>query len=122
MNILEKLNAIPNKIKDYILIGLIVLIIIIVIVMSINSFSKARRAVKIERTKNELVDTKIEVEQNKEALVDHVKAHDSSTQEKVKEIKRLTKFKPKRIKYETIKVRDTSYDVMRRVLDTVQPN
>lgn len=122
MNILEKLNVIPSKVKEYILIGLIALIIIIVIVMSINNFNEVRRAVKIEKTKNELVDTKIEVEQDKKALEDNVKEHDSFVQSTVKEIKNITKIKPKRIKYEKIKVRDTSYDAMRRVLDTAQPN
>jgi cytochrome c biogenesis factor len=122
MKILEKFNSIPSKIKDYILIGLIVLIIIIVIVMSINGFNETRRAIKIEKAKNELVDTKIQVEQDKKALEDNVKAHDSFIQTTVKEIKNITKIKPKRIKYEKIKVRDTSYDAMRRVLDTAQPN
>ena len=122
MNILEKLNVIPSKVKDYILIGLIVSIIIIVIVMSINNFNEVRRQVEIEKTKNELVDTKIEVEQDKKALEDNVKEHDSFVQATVKEIKNIAKIKPKRIKYEKIKVRDTSYDAMRRVLDTAQPN
>jgi hypothetical protein len=122
MNILEKLNVIPSKIKDYILIGLIALIIIIIIVMSINNFNDSRIAVKIEKAKNELVDTKIQVGQDKKALEDNVKEHDSFVQSTVKEIKNITKIKPKRIKYEKIKVRDTSYDAMRRVLDTAQPN
>lgn len=122
MNIIEKLNVIPSKVKDYILIGLIALIIIIVIVMSINNSNEVRRQVEIEKTKNELVDTKIEVEQDKKALEDNVKEHDSFVQATVKEIKNITKIKPKRIKYEKIKVRDTSYDAMRRVLDTAQPN
>jgi H+/gluconate symporter-like permease len=122
MKILEKFSLIPSKVKDYILIGLIVSIVIIVIVMSINNFNDVRRQIKIEKTKNELVDTKIQVEQDKKALEDNVKAHDSFIQTTVKEIKNITKIKPKRIKYEKIKVRDTSYDAMRRVLDTAQPN
>jgi hypothetical protein len=122
MNILEKLNLIPSKIKDYILIGLIVSIVIIVIVMSINNFNDVRRQIKIEKTKNELVDTKIQVEQDKKALEDNVRAHDSFTQATVEEIKSITNIKPKKIKYEKIKVRDTSYDAMRKVLDTAQPN
>jgi hypothetical protein len=122
MNILEKLNSIPSKIKDYILIGLIVSIIIIVIVMSINNFNDVRRQIEIEKTKNELVDTKIQVELDKKALEDNVKTHDSFVQATVEEIKNITKIKPKRINYGKIKVRDTSYDAMRRVLDTAQPN
>ena len=122
MNVIEKLNAIPSKIKDYILIGLVVLIIVIVIVMSINGFNETRRAIKIERTENELVDTKIQVEQDKKALEDNVKAHDTFVQVTVEEIKNITKIKPKRIKYEKIKVGDTTYDAMRKLLDTVQPN
>ena len=122
MKILEKFSLIPSKVKDYILIGLIVSIVIIVIVMSINNFNDVRRQIKIEKTKNELVDTQIQVEQDKKALEDNVKAHDSFIQTTVKEIKNITKIKPKRIKYEKIKVRDTSYDAMRRVLDTAQPN
>lgn len=122
MTILEKINSIPSKIKDYILIGLIVLVIIIVIVMSINNFNEVRRQVEIEKTKNVLVDTKIEVEQDKKALEDNVKDHDSFVQTTVKEIKNITKIKPKKINYGKIKVRDTNYDAMRRVLDTAQPN
>ena len=93
MNILEKLNVIPSKIKDYILIGLIALIIIIIIVMSINNFNDSRIAVKIEKAKNELVDTKIQVGQDKKALEDNVKEHDSFVQSTVKEIKNITKIK-----------------------------
>jgi hypothetical protein len=122
MNILEKINLIPSKIKDYILIGLIVSIVIIVIVMSINNFNEVRRQVNIEKTKNELVDTKARVEQDKKALQDNVKEHDSFVQVTVDEIKNITKIKPKRIKYESIKVTDTTYAAMRNMLDTVQPN
>jgi len=122
MNILEKINLIPSKIKDYILIGLIVSIVIIVIVMSINNFNEVRRQVNIEKTKNELVDTKARVEQDKKALQDNVKEHDSFVQVTVDEIKNITKIKPKRIKYESIKVTDTTYAAMRNLLDTVRPN
>jgi Tfp pilus assembly protein PilE len=122
MNILEKINLIPSKIKDYILIGLIVSIVIIVIVMSINNYHEVRRQVNIEKTKNELVDTKARVEQDKKALQDNVKEHDSFVQITVEEIKNITKIKPKRIKYESIKVTDTTYAAMRNLLDTVQPN
>ena len=122
MNILEKINLIPSKIKDYILIGLIVSIVIIVIVMSINNYHEVRRQVNIEKTKNELVDTKVRVEQDKKALQDNVKEHDSFVQITVEEIKNITKIKPKRIKYESIKVTDTTYAAMRNLLDTVQPN
>jgi hypothetical protein len=122
MNILEKINLIPSKIKDYILIGLIVSIVIIVIVMSINNFNEVRRQVNIEKTKNELVDTKAQVEQDKKALQDNVKEHDSFVQVTVDEIKNITKIKPKRIKYESIKVTDTTYVAMRNLLDTVRPN
>jgi hypothetical protein len=122
MNILEKINLIPSKIKDYILIGLIVSIVIIVVVMSINNFNEVRRQVNIEKTKNELVGTKAQVEQDKKALQDNVKEHDSFVQVTVDEIKNITKIKPKRIKYESIKVTDTTYAAMRNLLDTVRPN
>jgi hypothetical protein len=122
MNILEKLTMMPSKIKDYILIGLIVSIVLIVIVMSINNFSDVRRQMEIERTKNELVETKLQVENYKKALEDNVRTHDSFIQAKVEDIKTITKIKPKRIKYEKIKVADTTYIAMRKLLDTVQPN
>lgn len=122
MNIIQKFNLIPTKIKDYILIGLIVSIVLIIIVMSINNFSDVRRQIKIEKVKNELVDTKIQVEQDKAALENNVKAHDSFVQITVEEIKSITKIKPKRIKYEKIEVQDTTYAAMRNMLDTVQPN
>jgi len=122
MNILEKLTMIPSKIKDYILIGLLVSVVLIVIIMSINNFNEVRRQVEIEKTKNELVDTKIQVEQDKEALENNVRAHDSFIQITVNEIKNITRVKPKKIKYEEIKVTDTTYAAMRNLLDTVQPN
>jgi hypothetical protein len=122
MNILEKLTMIPSKIKDYILIGLLVSVVLIVIIMSINNFNEVRRQVEIEKTKNELVYTKIQVEQDKEALENNVRAHDSFIQITVNEIKNITRVKPKKIKYEEIKVPDTTYVAMRNLLDTIQPN
>jgi hypothetical protein len=122
MNILEKLTMIPSKIKDYILIGLLVSVVLIVIIMSINNFNEVRRQVEIEKTKNELIDTKIQVEQDKEALEDNVKTHDSFIQITVNEIKNITRVKPKKIKYEEIEIPDTTYIAMRSLLDTIQPN
>jgi len=122
MNILEKLTMIPSKIKDYILIGLLVSVVLIVIIMSINNFNEVRRQVEIEKTKNELIDTKTQVEQDKEALEDNVKTHDSFIQITVNEIKNITRVKPKKIKYEEIEIPDTTYIAMRSLLDTIQPN
>ncbi len=122
MNIIEKISLVPSKIKDYILIGLVVSIVVIVIVMSINNFHEVRRQIKIEKTTNELVETKEEVVEKTDALEDHVKAYDSILQETVIRIKQITKIEPKRIKYENIEVTDTTYAAMRNMLDTVQPN
>jgi hypothetical protein len=122
MNIIEKISLVPSKIKDYILIGLVVSIVVIVIVMSINNFYEVRRQIKIEKTTNELVETKEEVVEKTDALEDHVKTYDSILQETVVRIKQITKIEPKRIKYENIEVTDTTYAAMRNMLDTVQPN
>jgi predicted Holliday junction resolvase-like endonuclease len=122
MNIIQKFNLIPTKIKDYIIVGLIVSIIVLVIIMSINNFNNVKRQIEIEETKSELAETKLQIENYKKALEDNIKAYDSFTQATVEDIKKITNIKPKRIKYEKIKVRDTSYDAMRRVLDTAQPN
>ena len=122
MNIIEKISLVPSKIKDYILIGLVVSIVVIVIIMSINNFHEVRRQVNIEKTKNELIETKEEVKDKTNALEDNVKAHDTFVQNTVTKIKQITKIKPKRIQYESIKVTDTTYFAMRNLLDTVQPN
>lgn len=122
MNLIEKISLVPSKIKDYILIGLVVSIVIIVIIMSINNFHEVRRQVNIEKTKNELIETKEEVKDKTNALEDNVKAHDTFVQNTVTKIKQITKIKPKRIQYESIKVTDTTYFAMRNLLDTVQPN
>jgi hypothetical protein len=122
MNLIEKISLVPSKIKDYILIGLVVSIVVIVIIMSINNFHEVRRQVDIEKTKNELIETKEEVTDKTKALEDNVKAHDTFVQNTVTKIKQITKIKPKRIQYESIKVTDTTYFAMRNLLDTVQPN
>lgn len=122
MNLIEKISLVPSKIKDYILIGLVVSIVIIVIIMSINNFHEVRRQVNIEKTKNELIETKEEVKDKTNALEDNVKTHDTFVQNTVTKIKQITKIKPKRIQYESIKVTDTTYFAMRNLLDTVQPN
>jgi hypothetical protein len=122
MNIIEKISLVPSKIKDYILIGLVVSIVVIVIIMSINNFHEVRRQVNIEKTKNELIETKEEVADKTNALENNVKAHDTFVQNTITKIKQITKIKPKRIQYESIKVTDTTYAAMRNLLDTVQPN
>jgi hypothetical protein len=122
MNLIEKISLVPSKIKDYILIGLVVSIVVIVIIMSINNFHEVRRQVDIEKTKNELIETKEEVTDKTKALEDNVKTHDTFVQNTVTKIKQITKIKPKRIQYESIKVTDTTYFAMRNLLDTVQPN
>jgi hypothetical protein len=122
MNLIEKISLVPSKIKDYILIGLVVSIVIIVVIMSINNFHEVRRQVNIEKTKNELIETKEEVTDKTKALEDNVKTHDTFVQNTVTKIKQITKIKPKRIQYESIKVTDTTYFAMRNLLDTVQPN
>jgi hypothetical protein len=122
MNIIEKISLVPSKIKDYILIGLVVSIVVIVIIMSINNFNEVRRQVNIEKTKNELIETKEEVADKTNALENNVKAHDTFVQNTITKIKQITKIKPKRIQYESIKVTDTTYAAMRNLLDTVQPN
>lgn len=110
--------------KAYILTGLFIVLLVIALVVLYNQNNNIKNEIKINESEKVLEDIKTNVNAKKDSLEQSVMIHDSIIQSKVAEINKIVNStkKPKRIVYEQIKIKDTNYIVMRKVLDTVQPN
>lgn len=116
LDIINKAKLAIIKTKAYILVAVIVLSLITACILI---FGPNQDKVIEQKTA-----AKKESTQKAEELKNNVVNHDKVVQEKVKDIQDIIEkrkpFKP--LKHEEIKVKNASYDAMRRVLDTAQPN
>lgn len=119
----NNIKSAPIIVKQWLVIALLFLIIIIGSILFYRSIQNKNNEAKIQTNEIELSDVKKASEKKASDLKNNTIEHGKFVKENTDEIIKIandTKFKP--IKYETSKVKDASYDAMRSVLDTVQPN
>lgn len=123
-SISSKFVALPSTIKAWIITGVISIVAIAVCVFFYTSGQDAKVKAKIEVLAPKIEDAKKESAQNAKDLKNDVVDHGKAVQKTATDIQEIVKkrkpFKP--MKHEAIKIKDASYDAMRRVLDTARPN